>query len=376
MLICSAANCKKAVKDDDSIQCSCDRVFHIDCVPSITRTTAYLVKKTENIKFLCNECVTVMDSVHEKISSLFKLIQRQDEKFDQQRCMLELMEEEVKKISKKKEESDVQMIEQIEKVVKSSSKPTYAQKLKANMNETVLIIQPKRDQKSSETQKQIKSRIDPTEVEVNSIRNVSKGGVVLGCKTKEAVEKLQQVVVEKLGEDYESKIPDGLNPQIKIIGLSEKWSTEDVILKLRTQNAVFRDVESLKVCKIETSRARSEKVELDGKSFDQIMKMDRINIGWDRCRFFENMNVRRCFNCKGYNHKADDCKNKKACANCAEEHDTKDCKNVTERCVNCVLANKSLGLNLNVDHCAWSRECRVYKRKENDKKRKINYNME
>jgi hypothetical protein len=65
-----------------------------------------------------------------------------------------------------------------------------------------------------------------------------------------------------------------------------------------------------------------------------------------------------------------------ACANCAEEHDTRDCKNVTERCVNCVLANKSLGLNLNVDHCAWSRECRVYKRKENDKKRKINYNME
>jgi hypothetical protein len=377
MSMCSAPNCKKAVKEEDSIQCPCERWWHIDCVPGMTRTTAYIVKKYNNIKFMCDDCVTVMDSMMKRIDSLFDHLQQHDVEFDRQNQLLANIEKTVNKMSKQKEESDVQIIEQIEKVVKNSTKPTYAQKVKSNLQETVLIIQPKKDQESSETQKEIKSKIDPANVEVSSIRNISKGAVALGCKTKEAVAKLQQVVTERLGDSYELKIPVGLNPQIKIVGLSEKWSEIELATKLRAQNIIFENCETLKVCKIEVTKARTDRfnaiIEVGGKNFDQIMKMERMNVGWDRCRFFENMNVRRCFNCKGYNHKADDCKNKKACAKCAEDHDTKDCKNATEKCINCILANKNLNLNLNVNHCAWSKLCKVYKRRENDKKRKINY---
>jgi phage-related protein len=266
-------------------------------------------------------------------------------------------------------------------VINNQPKCSYAQKVKEKVSESVLIIQPKNnDQNSMETQKQIKEKIDPTEVEVQGIRNVRRGGVLLSCKSKKDVKKLQEVVEEKMGDEYQLKIPEGMNPQVKIVNITEKWDAVELKNKLKIQNNILKNAKALKVCKIETSRNSTERfnvvVEMDGNTFEQLMNQDRIYVGWDRCRFFEHMNVRRCFNCKGYKHKAEGCRNKKACAKCAEEHDTMECKNDIERCVNCILANKNLRLGLDENHCAWSMNCQVYKKKENEKRKKIAYSNE
>lgn len=71
----------------------------------------------------------------------------------------------------------------------------------------------------------------------------------------------------------------------------------------------------------------------------------RVNVQWDSCKIYEYLNVRRCFKCLGFNHVAENCKNKIACSKCAEEHDEKQCTCVELKCVNCMEATKKFKMN-------------------------------
>lgn len=87
----------------------------------------------------------------------------------------------------------------------------------------VVVIKPKTEkQTSSSTQEDLKVNIDPTEVEIRGIKNLSKGGVVIGCKTKETVEKLKQETEKKMGEKYTVSVPEARKPKVKIVGMKEK----------------------------------------------------------------------------------------------------------------------------------------------------------
>lgn len=55
------------------------------------------------------------------------------------------------------------------------------------------------------------------------------------------------------------------------------------------------------------------------------------------------------------------CRNNKACARCAQNHETKGCKAQEIKCINCKIRNEKLGLSLNIGHDARNRECPVYK---------------
>ena len=100
----------------------------------------------------------------------------------------------------------------------------------------------------------------------------------------------------------------------------------------------------------------------------------KLNFGWNRCRVYDAMDVMRCFRCCGY-HPVNECKEKElVCYLCSGAHKSAECPSKDNRkCINCVNANTSLHLHLNVEHSAMSRECPVYKRKLNDKKKYINY---
>ena len=63
-------------------------------------------------------------------------------------------------------------------------------------------------------------------------------------------------------------------------------------------------------------------------------------------RYIPQCQIRQCFNCQGYGHKADVCKKKPKCGKCAQEHETKQCKTEVVQCANC-----------NAAHTAWDREC-------------------
>jgi hypothetical protein len=45
--------------------------------------------------------------------------------------------------------------------------------------------------------------------------------------------------------------------------------------------------------------------------------------------------IRQCFKCQGYGHKAKDCTRTTRCGKCAQEHDTRACTNETKECALC-----------------------------------------
>ena len=63
-------------------------------------------------------------------------------------------------------------------------------------------------------------------------------------------------------------------------------------------------------------------------------------------RYKPQCQIKQCFKCQAYGHKADTCRKKLACGRCAQEHQTRDCTNEQVKCVNC-----------NDAHVAWHHQC-------------------
>jgi len=63
-------------------------------------------------------------------------------------------------------------------------------------------------------------------------------------------------------------------------------------------------------------------------------------------RYIPQCQIKQCFNCQAYGHKADICKKKPKCGKCAQEHETRNCTSEEVKCVNCKEA-----------HFAWHHQC-------------------
>ena len=72
----------------------------------------------------------------------------------------------------------------------------------------------------------------------------------------------------------------------------------------------------------------------------------------DAKRYIPQGQLKQCFNCQGYGHKAAICTRKPKCGSCSEEHQTNKCKNPTV--LKCVLCDDG--------HHSWSNECKKGKK--------------
>lgn len=161
--------------------------------------------------------------------------------------------------------------------------------------------------------------------------------------------------------------------KVKIVGLSEKLEEQELNHYLQEQNVFVKSY--TKLLNYEESRKPHNKyhrynaiVEMDKFTYEKSREVGKLNINWDKCYVVEDIQVTRCFNCSGYNHRADKCSNKVACPRCSGEHKLARCNNQEVQCINCLIFNEKLKLKLNTKHSALSKECEVYKRKLQFKK--------
>lgn len=56
------------------------------------------------------------------------------------------------------------------------------------------------------------------------------------------------------------------------------------------------------------------------------MSAEQLNIGWERCRVFDDNDVRRYFKCKWFNHSASKCKNREMYVKYYGNHKSKECE--------------------------------------------------
>ncbi|KAK9727814.1 hypothetical protein QE152_g18991 [Popillia japonica] len=111
----------------------------------------------------------------------------------------------------------------------------------------VIVVKPANDkQNCQQTQQEMKDKINLNKITVgvDKIRNISKGGVVINCTSKESKEKLKNTVKKELGNKYQVIEPKPVNPKIIIVGTeSEMMDKEDknVLESIISQN----DLESI-----------------------------------------------------------------------------------------------------------------------------------
>lgn len=216
--------------------------------------------------------------------------------------------------------------------------------------------------------------MDPTEIPIENMRNATKGTIVLEGRNRDDLNVIQKYAAEKLGNKYDVKLSELRKPKIIISGMNEKLSDDDIVTKIKRQNKPMEDAE-MSVVSVFGKSTFSAVIEIDCESFNKIMSSERkkLNVGWSSCIVKEYVSVLSCYKCQGFNHKASDCKNERACKKCSGKHDVSQCKSKVMKCTNCVQANKKLNLNLKTNHVASSKGCKVMERKVNFNKKRVQY---
>lgn len=253
---------------------------------------------------------------------------------------------------------------------------SYADKVKGS-GPVVLIAPKDSNQNSEKTKEVVKEKINPVENQVNGIRRAAKGAVIVECKDKNSSEQLKSCVVKSLGDKYDVNLPKRRKPKFKICGMSERLTDDQLIEYMIKQNESIKAENDLKVLKtIETvDKFKNKKyqaiMEADDDNYKKIINMDRIFVNWDSCKVMEHLNVIRCFKCFGFNHFSKDCTKDVTCKFCAGNHDSSTCKSASHKCVNCMYYVEKFKMQLDVNHHAYSIDCKVLQRKYDDEKKKV-----
>jgi cell division protein FtsB len=242
-----------------------------------------------------------------------------------------------------------------------------------------VIFKPKTAQDFQATQSVLKKKIKPTEVEVGiqNIKQMKDGAIAISCNTKEELAKLEEAARKDIGENYHITKPRLHNPKVKIVGLTDELDEDDLKKCLKNQNPSLKNINGmfkLIACKKMKTRFLTI-VEVDPQTFSELIKLERVYIGWDVCRVYEHVNVIRCFNCGGFNHISKNCPiEEPTCLNCGEkdEKEKGTCKKEVI-CVNCTRRNREESLNLSVNHSCFSYSCETYKKQVLAVKNRIRY---
>ena len=218
--------------------------------------------------------------------------------------------------------------------------------------------------------------INKCSAQVHSKYPDKNGNTVVVCESPESRDALKQhflntgIDADKLSE------PKPRYPTISIVGFpSEMGEVElraNIMVKnsklagvCTNKNAVF-DIVSVKSVKRNSSVFQafvrvSDDVRTVIKSYG-----DKLFFGWEKLAVYDQLYIRRCNKCQGYNHYARECKNSQCCGLCASsDHQYRDClhkdKASTDRaafycCTNCKTAGKT-----DFAHPAYSSECSMYR---------------
>lgn len=248
-------------------------------------------------------------------------------------------------------------------------------------NTKVLVVKQKGSQKDiKQIKKDLQEKIKPAELGlgVSMGRPTKNGGLIISCGNEKEISTVRSEIQKKLGENYEVDQPKKHDHRIKVVGVHESEYEEDLIMSVIKQNELQENIKDFKLKILRKSNVLNKRFniifEVDSSSYNLLINKEIINIGWSRCRVFNDYGIVRCYNCNKYGHLQKDCKNKIMCAKCSGDHDTKQCMDESDncKCVNCIDSNDKFKMNLDINHPAWDyANCETYKRIEKIRRNKF-----
>ena len=249
----------------------------------------------------------------------------------------------------------------------TGSKTNKLQKKVNRKPRPVIVIKPVESSQSSEdTRSFLKDKLDPKIHKISNFRNGRNGSIIAECAIGDNVEVVKKDIESNLGDKYSAVIPTTVKPKLKIVGMSDRYSSDVFIDLLKSQNEDIGIKEVKVIGEFENPRFKYNKhnviIEVDKDTYNCLMTAGKVSIGWDKCPVFEAINVLRCFKCGEFGHKSTECANIESCSKCSEKHKTSECSSTDFKCVNCLKSNKEFKTNLDVKHPASSSQCPVYRR--------------
>lgn len=370
--------CKIAItQNDESIKCdgACLRKFHVRCL-KFTPSFLKQFKECKNLLYNCDVCVcSPITSLSETVKKMLSYLQIIDERIKRHDNEFQCVFENIELVHDNMRENKGHLMDEIEKL-KVNRNSDHKQ---SNLEKKSIPLeqQPKKSQKSATTKSELTKSIDPKSIGISDIHNIPNGGIVIDCKTRDETTKLKEEAHMKMGDKYTVKITESNTVKVKLIGMSDKLSEDEMLKTMKEQNDFLKNSE-IKIKTIFENKKRNDFgaiLEIDNEAYNKILNGDKIKIGWCRCRVFECVDVRRCYKCCGYNHISSHCKNRLSCLKCGGEHLMKDCSARNSVCVNCKIAVEKLNVKLDIFHPAYSFTCPVYKRKIQIEKKKMKFNI-
>lgn len=248
------------------------------------------------------------------------------------------------------------------------------------MEQTVLF-KPKQDQSSEKTKSEICGKLDPVSFAVRDVRIREYGEVAVRCDSKDLALKLVNAASVVFSGKYNIELQKPLKPRIKIIGFTDEMSEEELLSKLRKQNSSLEnfDLRVIRVMKNDKRKSNqmSAILETDARGFETMTKLQRVYLGWERCRLVDATDALRCFNCSEFQHKAAVCTKPVCCPKCAGDHKASECEADYEKCINCHLENAKRTCDydelLDVAHPAWSYDCPVYRKRLSKARQRVDF---
>ncbi|KAJ3659460.1 hypothetical protein Zmor_011149 [Zophobas morio] len=347
-----------------SVSCSgiCNKRFHSQCVDITTAVMKYL-NSVPGLSWKCSDCVRKCFYLDH--TGLNKLLEdKHSEMLNSLNSVFDTLKTDFNKIADEK----IRMLHQSE--MDSATVPSYSKILK-DKTQPAVIIKPKNIiQTTTLTKSDIRDNINPLESQLSftKIKNTQSGGVLIGFPSKEENDRFKKRATDKLGANYEIHEIKGVQPRIKIVGLSQEYPETELINFL--EHSVKSKSFSLNYhpeCKLlkqwptkKNSKVYQAVLQIDQSTYDLIMKAGGIFIGYDYCYAYDAIDIVRCFNCNGFNHSSRNCRQPKSCPKCGLEHSVSDCKAQTLNCINCKKATKDSDTQHNTNHAAWDNRCPVY----------------
>lgn len=380
-------NCSKCKlkKKDDLVGCEgpCRRWWHHTCV-KINDAEFKFLSKNNNVIYLCDDCKQDCDISAKQYKGI-ELEEMVSKNADKLKCFLETILND--KFSSLKATFDdmftnltQKCCELVSSEVHSSINVSSSNKTFASVTKTAptIIITPKDpDQSSSSTKSQIYKNIDPVKenVIIKKVKNVNNGGIAVQCENGKD---LKELITSKLGDGYDVKMVNPLNPRIRISGFTEKIDTDVFADMFKAQNPdVLHSQSHLKVLAISPFRKNSNlyqaSCEVDAKTYINLMEHNHVIIGYDYCKVYDAIEVRRCFNCSGFHHLAVKCTSDvPVCPKCADNHSLSQCNSSKLKCTHCSNHNsRNTDKKFRTDHAVWDKSCKVHELVLDNLKRSI-----
>ena len=187
--------------------------------------------------------------------------------------------------------------------------------------------------------------------------------MIIECMNDTSAIETEKILKDKLSNCCKIEKEELNKPRLKIIGVDNYENMTSKMLENDINERNFKDI--LPGCKVlhkyQNTKTKQESIiiEVTSDIYKKVREnKNRIFVGYQNCKVYDEINLKPCFNCGRYGHNGNKCRNDKVCLKCSESHNSINCNKTGELCcVNCVFHNNKFNTNYDVQHVANDSHC-------------------